>query len=249
MPPEELSACCKVYPFFVMDHKWTGNPDSGLHCLLSGSRQARTTPHHKKSPAETGLRAELEGIGGTPKRARNNRLPRHCGKKMPRFEAGLRRVSQHGSFVPRRQDNPRKQPWFQCSIVCRIYSPSGDAFLSPGLSSDRISICSHYNNQLASEFPGPERKSKAMDDLTSGQEEAVAATVGAIQRIAMAIVELPTEGRAAHYAMVSRKFEAVMMEVGIEGATAHAWLNSTMHGIESLVSEIEAGGGAAGGTS
>jgi hypothetical protein len=70
MPPEELSACCKVYPFFVMDHKWTGNPDSGLHCLLSGSRQARTTPHHKKSPAETGLRAELEGIGGTPKRAR-----------------------------------------------------------------------------------------------------------------------------------------------------------------------------------
>jgi hypothetical protein len=65
----------------------------------------------------------------------------------------------------------------------------------------------------------------------------------------MAIVELPTEGRAAHYAMVRRKFEAVMMEVGIEGATAHAWLNSTMHGIESLVSEIEAGGGAAGGTS
>ena len=85
-----------------------------------------------------------------------------------------------------------------------------------------------------------------MDDLTLGQEEAVAATVGAIQRIAMVIVELPTGGRAAHYAMVRRKFEAVMREVGIEGATAHAWLNSTMHGIESLVSEIEAGGGAAG---
>ena len=85
-----------------------------------------------------------------------------------------------------------------------------------------------------------------MDELTREQEEAVAATVGAIQRIAMAIVELPTEGRAAHYAMVRRKFEAVMMEVGIEGATAHAWLNSTMDGIESLVSEIEAGGGAVG---
>ena len=41
-----------------------------------------------------------------------------------------------------------------------------------------------------------------MDDLTPGQEEAVAATVGAIQRIAMAIVELPTEGREAHYAIV-----------------------------------------------
>ena len=37
------------------------------------------------------------------------------------------------------------------------------------------------------------------------------------------------------------------MEVGIEGAAAHAWLNSTMHGIELLVSEIEAGGGATGG--
>ena len=87
-----------------------------------------------------------------------------------------------------------------------------------------------------------------MDELTREQEEVVAATVGAIQRIAMAIVELPTEGRAAHYAMVRRKLEAVMMEVGIEGATAHTWLNSTMHGIESLVSEIEAGGGAVGGT-
>jgi hypothetical protein len=108
MPAEELYACCKVYPFFVMDHKWTGNPDSGLHCLLSESRQARTTPHHKKSPAETGLRAELEGIGRTPKRARNNRLPGHCGKKMPRFEAGLRRVSQHGVFRSAPSGQPAK---------------------------------------------------------------------------------------------------------------------------------------------
>ena len=50
-----------------------------------------------------------------------------------------------------------------------------------------------------------------MDELTREQEEAVAATVGAIQRIAMAIVELPKEERTAHYAMVRRKFEAVMM--------------------------------------
>jgi hypothetical protein len=27
--------------FFVMDHKWTGNPDPGLHCISSGSRQVR----------------------------------------------------------------------------------------------------------------------------------------------------------------------------------------------------------------
>ena len=93
----------------------------------------------------------------------------------------------------------------------------------------------------------PEQRASTMDDLTPGQEEAVAATVGAIQRIAMAVVELPTEGRAAHYAMVRRNFEAALMEVGIEGATAHAWLNNMMHGIGSLVSEIEAGGGAAGG--
>ena len=108
MPPEELSACCKVYPFFVMDHKWTGNPDSGLHCLLLGSRQARTTPHHKKSPAEAGLKAELKGIGGTPESPAAIDFPRHCGKKMPRFEAGLRGVSMAGSFVPRRQDNNRE---------------------------------------------------------------------------------------------------------------------------------------------
>ena len=85
-----------------------------------------------------------------------------------------------------------------------------------------------------------------MDDRT-GQEEAVAATVGAIRRIAMAIVDLPTDGREAHYALVRQNFEAALMEVGIEGAAAHAWLNSTMHGIDSLVSEIEAGGGACGG--
>jgi hypothetical protein len=90
------------------------------------------------------------------------------------------------------------------------------SFLSEVLvtGSDPISICSHYNDQLASEFL-TERKSRVMDDLTSRQEEAVAATVGAVQRIAMAIVELPKEGRAAHYAMVRRKFEAAMMEVGI----------------------------------
>jgi hypothetical protein len=47
--------------------------------------------------------------------------------------------------------------------------------------------------------------------------------------------------------MVRRNFEAALIEVGIKGATAHAWLKGTMHGIESLVSEIEAGGGASGG--
>ena len=81
-----------------------------------------------------------------------------------------------------------------------------------------------------------------MDELTREQEEAVAATVGAIQRIAMAIVALPKEERAAQYDLVRRQFEASITEFGIEGAMAHAWLNSTMIGIQSLVTEIEAGG-------
>ena len=82
-----------------------------------------------------------------------------------------------------------------------------------------------------------------MDQLAPEQEEAIAATVGAIQRIAMAIVALPKEERAAHYALVRRNFVAAITKFGIEGAMAHAWLNSTMIGIESLVTEIEAGGG------
>ena len=65
-----------------------------------------------------------------------------------------------------------------------------------------------------------------MDELTREQEEAVATTVGAIQRIAMGIVALPKEERARHYAMVRRNFEAAITEFGIEGAMAHAWLKT-----------------------
>jgi hypothetical protein len=57
-----------------------------------------------------------------------------------------------------------------------------------------------------------------MDDLTPEQEQAVAATVGAIQRIAMPVVELPQEQRERHYALVRRHFEAAITEFGIEGA-------------------------------
>ena len=85
-----------------------------------------------------------------------------------------------------------------------------------------------------------------MDDLTP-EQQAVAATVGAIQRIAMAIVDLPKGDRTAHYAMIRRNFEAALTECGVEGAAAHVWLNNTMVGIQSLVTEIEAGGGASGG--
>jgi hypothetical protein len=86
-----------------------------------------------------------------------------------------------------------------------------------------------------------------MDELTPEQEEAVAATVGAIQRIAMKIVALPKEQRAAHYALARRNFEMAVAEFSVEGDMAQAWLDKTMVGIQTLVTEIEAGGGAAGG--
>jgi hypothetical protein len=62
-----------------------------------------------------------------------------------------------------------------------------------------------------------------MDELTREQEEAVAATVGAIQRIAMAIVALPKEERAAQYDLVRRQFEASITEFGIEGGRNRGW--------------------------
>ena len=102
-------------------------------------------------------------------------------------------------------------------------------------------------SRALSDIVCPTSRGIALDELTPEQEEAVAATVGAIQRIAMAVVELPQERRERHYALVRRNFEAAITEFGIEGAMAHAWLNSTMIGIQSLVAEIEAGGGAGGG--
>jgi len=54
------------------------------------------------------------------------------------------------------------------------------------------------------------RREQPVDELTSEQEEAVAATVGA-----MAIVALPTEQRAAQYAQVRRNFETAITEFDI----------------------------------
>jgi hypothetical protein len=112
---------------------------------------------------------------------------------------------------------------------------------------DKFSASFRSGSGALSDIGVPSLGEDSMDELTPEQEQAVAATVGAIQRIAMAVVELPQEQRERHYALVRRNFEAAITEFGIEGATAHAWLNSTMIGIQSLVAEIEAGGGAAGG--
>lgn len=85
-----------------------------------------------------------------------------------------------------------------------------------------------------------------MDELTREQEEATAATVGCIQRLAMAVVAVPKEQRAAHYAFIRKKFEAAIKE-RLDADIADPWLDKTMKGLQGLVTEIEAGGGAAGG--
>ncbi len=89
-----------------------------------------------------------------------------------------------------------------------------------------------------------------MSEVSFEELERVSATVGAIQRIAMAMamVELPPEERMAHYTGVRTNLAAAIKELGIEHTIANAWLDKTMHGIRALVMEIEAGGGAEGGT-
>src|SRR3954471_7266196 len=85
------------------------------------------------------------------------------------------------------------------------------------------------------------------DELTAGQRVAYAATVEAIRRVAMALIELPRDERAAQYPIIRKNFQAAMIECGIKGLMADAWLDSTIIGIQSLVTEIETSGGAVGG--
>jgi hypothetical protein len=86
-----------------------------------------------------------------------------------------------------------------------------------------------------------------LGQLTPGQQVAYTATVEAIQRVAMALIELPKDERAAQYPIIRKNFQAAMRESGVEGPMADAWLNSTIIGIQALVTEIETSGGAAGG--
>ena len=76
---------------------------------------------------------------------------------------------------------------------------------------------------------------------------AYATTVDAVRRVAMALIELPRNERAAQYPIIRKNFQAAMCECGIEGPMADAWLDSTIIGIQALVMEIETGGGAVGG--
>jgi len=86
-------------------------------------------------------------------------------------------------------------------------------------------------------------KEWSLDELMPDEEK----TAEAVQRIAMTLLDLPREERAAQYPAIRRSLEGALAECGIQGAVANAWLNSAIIGIDSLVSEIEAGGGGAGG--
>ena len=87
-----------------------------------------------------------------------------------------------------------------------------------------------------------------MDEGSAEELDTVAATVGTIQRIAMAMVELPQEERRELYSLVRRSLAEAIKELGVEDTIADVWLDKTMAGIQALVIEIEAGGGAEGGT-
>jgi hypothetical protein len=87
---------------------------------------------------------------------------------------------------------------------------------------------------------------QAVDELTPGQR-VYKATVEAIRRVAMALIELPRNEHAAQYPIIRKNFQAAMRECGITGPMADAWLDSTIIGIQALVTEIETSGGARGG--
>jgi len=68
-----------------------------------------------------------------------------------------------------------------------------------------------------------------MSEVSFEELGGVSATVGAIQRIAMAMVELPREERMAHYTGVRTNLAAAIKELGIKDTIANAWLDKTMH--------------------
>jgi hypothetical protein len=86
-------------------------------------------------------------------------------------------------------------------------------------------------------------KEWSLDEITPDEQH----TVEAIQRIAMALLDLPREQRAAQYPVIRKNFEAALTECGVVGPVADAWLDSTIIGIQALVMEIETCGGAMGG--
>jgi hypothetical protein len=86
-----------------------------------------------------------------------------------------------------------------------------------------------------------------MADLTAEQKEVLDHTLQAVQRIALAMLDLSKDERELQYEIVRRNFERALQTVGIEGQAGRDWLEVTMRALRAFVAEIEAGGGAQGG--
>ena len=86
-----------------------------------------------------------------------------------------------------------------------------------------------------------------MADLTAEQKEVLDHTLQAVQRIALAMLDLSKDERELQYEIVRRNFERALQTVGIEGQAGRDWLEVTMRALRAFVGEIEAGGGAQGG--
>ena len=87
-----------------------------------------------------------------------------------------------------------------------------------------------------------------MPKLTPEQQEALDATIDAVYRIAMELVSWPRKTRAVQYALVRRRFAESIKSFGLQGKVADQWLDNVMDMIQSVVGDIDASGGAAGGT-
>ena len=94
--------------------------------------------------------------------------------------------------------------------------------------------------------PAPIAAPKQMADLT--QRANLEASIASQQRIAMAIVAMPKDRRAAGIAKARRIFEDTVKEYGIDSEAGRTWVASMVQSIEILVAEIEASGGDGGGT-
>jgi hypothetical protein len=68
----------------------------------------------------------------------------------------------------------------------------------------------------------------ALDEITPDEQH----TAEAIQRTAMALLDLPREERGAQYPVIRKNLEEALRECGVEGPAADAWLNSTIIGIQ-----------------
>ena len=95
--------------------------------------------------------------------------------------------------------------------------------------------------------PSPAQRDGMMAELTAEQKEVLQQTVQAVERVALAMLELPKDDREGQYAIVRRNFERALQQVGIEGHASREWLDVTMRALRAFVAEIEAGGGAQGG--